>query len=58
LFTGITVSALRYVLVAVPVYVVLAQWGRVNTLDTLLQMLFFAIQIVLMVAWNQFYFIA
>jgi hypothetical protein len=58
LFTGITVSALRYVLVAVPVYVVLAQWGRVNTLDTLLQMLFFAIQIVLMVAWSQFYFIA
>ena len=57
LFTGVTTSALRYVLVAVPVYMVLAQWGRITALDRLLQLGFFALQIVLMVAWSQFYFI-
>jgi hypothetical protein len=57
LFTGTTTSSLRYIMVAIPVYVVLAQWGRIVVLDRLLQLLFFAIQIVLMVAWSQFYFI-
>lgn len=57
LFTGITSSALRYILVAVPVFVVLAQWGKRPEVDRLCQTLFFAIQIVLMVAWSQFYFI-
>jgi hypothetical protein len=57
LFTGALTSSLRYVLVAAPVYVVLAQWGRVALLDRLLQWTFFAIQIVLMIAWSQFYFI-
>jgi hypothetical protein len=57
LFTGTVTSSLRYILVAAPVYVVLAQWGRFAMLDRLLQMLFFAIQIVLMVAWSQFYFV-
>ena len=57
LFTGTTTSSLRYILVAVPVYIVLAQWGRFALLDRLLQTLFFALQIVLMVAWSQFYFI-
>lgn len=57
LFTGTATSSLRYILVAVPVYVVLAQWGRVTLLDRLLQFTFFAIQVVLMVAWSQFYFV-
>lgn len=57
LFTGTVTSSLRYILVAVPVYVVLAQWGRVTLLDRLLQFTFFAIQVVLMVAWSQFYFV-
>jgi hypothetical protein len=57
LFTGALTSSLRYVLVAAPVYIVLAQWGRSPLLDRLLQTLFFAIQIVLMIAWSQFYFI-
>ena len=57
LFTGTTTSSLRYIVVAFPVYIVLAQWGKHVVLDRLLQLLFFAIQIVLMVAWSQFYFI-
>lgn len=57
LFTGTTTSSLRYIVVAAPVYLVLAQWGKVAALDRLLQTLFFAIQIVLMVAWSQFYFV-
>jgi hypothetical protein len=57
LFTGILSSSLRYILVATPVYIVLAQWGRVTMLNSLFQALFFAIQVVLMIAWSQFYFI-
>jgi MFS family permease len=57
LFTGTTVSSMRYVLGAVPVYIVLGLWGRNALLDRLLQNTFFAMQIVLMVAWSQFYFV-
>ncbi len=57
LFTGTTTSSLRYILVAVPVFVVLAQWGRFALVDRLLQGVFFALQVVLMIAWSQFYFI-
>jgi hypothetical protein len=57
LFTGTTTAALRYILVAAPVYIVLAQWGKNVLVDRLLQTFFFAIQIVLMVAWSQFYFL-
>lgn len=58
LFTGTTTSSLRYILVAFPVYVVLAQWGRIAVVDHLLKTLFFAIQVILMIAWVRWYFIA
>lgn len=58
LFTGILTSSLRYVVVCIPVFIVLAQWGARPTLDRILQMLFFAIQVALMVAWSQFYWVA
>lgn len=57
LFTGTLTSALRYILVAAPVFIVLAQWGKHALVDRLLQPTFFALQIMLMVAWSQFYFI-
>ena len=58
LFTGILTSSLRYVVVCIPVFIVLAQWGARPTFDRILQMLFFAIQVALMVAWSQFYWVA
>jgi hypothetical protein len=57
LFTGTLTSSLRYILVAVPVFIVLAQWGKVPLIDRLFQAFFFAVQIVLMIGWTQFYFI-
>jgi hypothetical protein len=58
LFTGIMTSSLRFLLVAAPGFIVLAQWGKIPLLDRLCQSLFFALQIALMVAWSQFYFVA
>jgi hypothetical protein len=58
LFTGIMTSSLRFLLVAAPGFIMLAQWGKIPLLDRLCQSLFFALQIALMVAWSQFYFVA
>jgi hypothetical protein len=58
LFTGTTNSSLRFLLTAMPAFIVLGLWGKNTFLDRLLQTLFFAIQIVLMVAWCLFYFVA
>lgn len=58
LFTGTMTSFSRYILVAFPVFVVLAQWGARPTFDRFAQILLFALQVVLMVAWSQFYWVA
>jgi hypothetical protein len=58
LFTGTTYSSLRFLLMAIPAFIVLSLWGRATLLDRLVQTFFFAIQIVLMVAWCLFYFVA
>jgi hypothetical protein len=58
LFTGTMTSFLRYVVVAVPVFILLAQWGARPMLDRFLQTLLLALQIMLMVAWSQFYWVA
>lgn len=58
LFTGAMTSFLRYILVAFPVFMILAQWGVRPAFDRFLQILLLALQIVLMVAWSQFYWVA
>jgi hypothetical protein len=58
LFTGVLWGSLRFLLGASPAFVVLALWGTRPVIDRFLQTLFFAIQIVLMVAWSQFYWVA
>jgi hypothetical protein len=58
LFTGAMTSFLRYILVAFPVFIVLAQWGARPAFDRFLQILLLALQVMLMVAWSQFYWVA
>ncbi|HXF62153.1 MAG TPA: mannosyltransferase family protein [Caldilineaceae bacterium] len=58
LFTGTLTAVARYYMVAFPVFILLAASGRHPVIDRLLQTLFFAIQIVIMVAWSQFHFVA
>jgi hypothetical protein len=58
LFTGAMTSFLRYILVAFPVFIVLAQWGVRPAFDRFLQVLLLALQVVLMIAWSQFYWVA
>lgn len=59
LFTGIIRSASRYSLVVFPLFIVLGMFGqRYPALDRWLPGLFLTIQILLMVAWSQYYWVA
>jgi hypothetical protein len=58
LFTGTLTSNIRFYVTVFPVFILLALAGRSPLLDRPLQTLFFAVQIVLMVAWSQFYWVA
>src|SRR5690606_3082423 len=57
LFTGTLYGTLRFIMVAFPVYIILAQAGRRPWVDQSLQFGMFALQIFLMVAWSQFYWV-
>ena len=58
LFTGTMTSFLRYLVVMVPIFVVMAHWGARPAIDRILQTVMLALQVVLMVAWSQFYWVA
>ncbi len=58
LFTGTLTSSARYHTALFPVMILLAAAGRHRSLDAIIQALFFAAQIVLMIAWSQFYWVA
>jgi len=58
LFTGLLSSQLRYNMAAITPFVLLALWGRHPVLDRLIQVLFFALQVLLMAAWSRFYWVA
>lgn len=58
LFTGTLYGTLRFIMVAFPVYVILAQAGRHPLIDRTLQWGMFALQVLLMIAWSRFYWVA
>lgn len=58
LFTGTLTSTSRFYAVLFPVMILLAAAGRRRSVDAAIQALSFATQIVLMVAWSQFYWVA
>ena len=57
LFAGKLVSQLRYNMVALVPFVLLALWGRNRVLDRTIQIIFFALQVLLMAAWSRFYWV-
>ena len=57
LLTATLSSQVRYNMLAVVPFVLLAQWGRYRQVDQLIQIVFFALQVLFMVAWSQFYWV-
>ncbi len=57
LFTGTLTSQLRYNMMALAVLILLARWGRHRNVDWLIQIVFFALQVMFMVAWSRFYWV-
>ncbi len=57
LFTATLASQVRYNMLAVVPFVLLALWGRHPVLDRLIQFAFFALQVLFMAAWSQFYWV-
>jgi hypothetical protein len=58
LTSGTLTSAPRFVLVLFPAFVVLAMAGRRRVVHLLIVALSFALQVLLMAAWSQFYWVA
>jgi hypothetical protein len=58
LCTGIMTSTARYYLVAIPVFVVLAQWGRRPLVNLAILAPAVLLQIIFFVAWSLFFFVA
>ena len=55
---GTLTSMVRYAVVMFPAFIVLALLGRNATFDRWLIVLFFALQVLLMALWSQFYWVA
>lgn len=58
LFTGTLVSTSRYMLVVFPLFIVLAQLGRHRLFQQALVLAFWTVQVLLVAAWSQFYWVA
>ncbi len=58
LMTGNLRSSIRYCAVVFPVFIVLALWGRKYSINQFITILFLSLQVLFMVAWSQFYWIA
>lgn len=57
LTSGTLVSTSRYYVVVFPVFIVLALAGRRAELDQAFKVIFLSLQIILMAAWSQFYWV-
>ena len=57
LFTGTLTSVLRYNMMALAVLIMLGRWGRYRHVDRLIQISFFALQVLFVAAWSQFYWV-
>jgi hypothetical protein len=58
LFTGTLVSMPRYIVVVFPLFIVLAQLGRHRLFQQALLLAFWTVQVLLVAAWSQFYWVA
>jgi hypothetical protein len=58
LTSGTLISTSRYYLVVFPAFVALAALGRRPLVDDIVKVVFFGLQIVFMVAWSSFYWVA
>jgi Gpi18-like mannosyltransferase len=58
LMTGDPRSAIRYCAVVFPIFIILALWGRKYAIHQFITILFLTLQVLLMTAWSQFYWVA
>jgi hypothetical protein len=58
LVSGTLDSSARYYVVLFPIFVVLARAGRQATIDRAIRVTAFTLQVLLMAAWSQFYWVA
>jgi Gpi18-like mannosyltransferase len=58
LMTGNSRSLIRYCTVVFPVFIILALWGKRYSVNQFVTILFLTLQLLFMVAWSQFYWVA